>query len=862
MSKRIDILLCNHFDLTWRRCFRKPLDWQGRRWIPYARIQEFYIRRCLAMCEKDAGFRFNIESAAVLRQFLKSFPEKEAQIRELLAQGRLDLPFAGDNIIDSNLVQGESIIRNYLYGYRYLKGLGHDGGKTAYRRDSFGNSAQLPQILRGFGIDWVWALSYTEADAPLWVGLDGSRIYCEEPPAFTESGSIEKYAPCPVCRGTGSRDGLECAECEGKGIDWKEKRFCLLFPELPEKEEDYSLWTQRSEELIPPWEMLDWPEKMEEAYLGQRQEAVEVRFGTFSDLYAMHRKAVERAYEDPDTPQMSSCELNANNTGVYVSRIMLKKQCRDCEDRMFELEHLLVQAFEQGMEFPGVEMERLWEELLFLMFHDAVTGTIVDAAYEELIEAGKKLRAGIEKLFAETLGWLEKPESGIRAVFNPGLVSWQGILSVTLPKGRGPCGFTDMEGHPVSSLPWRETKEGWQTQLLLPEIRPMSQLLLREIPACKDAEPLPEKENGSFIENERFRVETDGHGIAQVLDKETGRRWGKVDGIRIHEIYLENDEGSPWTTLSSDRSRISLTEKTELSSVEKNGIYERFTFKSGPFNVNTVDGMELSWSVTLVRHCQRIDFSMDVEYWDTYNKRIRVAFPAPFSGRTLYDIPYGTLERGDYESACGKWDGACGDWPGVRFAGISSPTTGMAVINAYTPSYKTEHTKGGDVLLLSLLRSPCIPTYLHEPRSYNMRDYDGMRDTGRHVFSYALYLTQESLEESNLAAEAEAFCTRPAFCASELDLKEAVTVESGCIRLSACYPDGKGAVILRLFEYRGRGGEAIVRIPGNKKVFLCDLKEEILEELSLTGGKESGEIKIACRPFEIKTVKMVCADEV
>ena len=74
MKKRIDILLCNHFDLTWRRCFLNPLFWQGKTWIPYARIQEFYIKRCLAMCEKDETFRFNVESPAVLRTYLEKHP--------------------------------------------------------------------------------------------------------------------------------------------------------------------------------------------------------------------------------------------------------------------------------------------------------------------------------------------------------------------------------------------------------------------------------------------------------------------------------------------------------------------------------------------------------------------------------------------------------------------------------------------------------------------------------------------------------------------------------------------------------------------------------------------------------------------
>lgn len=855
MGKKIDILLCNHFDLTWRRCFLKPLYWQGKQWISYARIQEFYIKRCLAMSEKDGNFKFNVECAEVLNQFLETCPEEEVRIRELIEQGRLDLPFAGNNIVDSNLVQGESIIRNFLYGYRYLKRLGHDGGKMAYRRDSFGNSAQLPQILRGFGIDWVWALSYTEADAPVWAGLDGTRICCQEPPAFAESGSIDKYAPCPVCLGSGSRDGQECPECEGRGIDWKADRFQVNLPKLPEKMESYSLWTQRSEELIPPWEMLEWPQKMQKLCEKENQDSVRIRHITFSDLWEELQGQMRETLMNPDTPVLQSCELNPNNTGVYVSRIELKKKCREYEGRMYELEHLLVQAVGQGMAYPAKRLEKLWRKMLFLMFHDAVTGTIVDAAYEELMETGDWIARELESLWKETTGWLLKEQDGDFTVMNPGLTGWKGVLPVTLPKWKKPCSFWDMKGKVIPMLPWKKTSHGWKTKILLPEILPQTQFLLKGGPLQKECLADRTTSDAFFIENENYRVEADSNGITQILDKRTQRLFQETDGVRIHEIFLENDEGSPWTTLSADRRRMSLTDKTELTEVNKNALYEQLTFKIKSLNVNTVDGMELSWSVTLVKNAVQIDFVLDMEYWDTYNKRIRVAFPSGLQGRALYDIPYGMLERKNYESAVEKWDGACGDWPAVRWAGISSKQAGMAVINGGTPSYATERKDSGEILFLSLLRSPCIPTYLHEPRSYDMRGYDGMRDVGRHTFSYALYFCDGPLEKSDIVNTAEAFAVRPAFFSGELSLQEAPVLESDNVRISAYYPDGQGGRILRLCEYRGENGRAYLKKYGNGGVFLCNLKEEVRKELTPDEGSEV--IKIKCRPFEILTLKLV-----
>lgn len=867
MSRKIDILLCNHFDLIWRRCFLKPLEWKGRSWIPYTKIQEFYMIRCLAMCEKDKNFKFNVECAAVLRQFLKQNPEKEEKIRELLAAGRLDIPFAGDNIIDSNLVQGESIIRNFLYGFRYLNRLGHDGGKMGYRRDSFGNSAQLPQILREFGIKWVWALSYTEADAPVWEGLDKSRIACNEPPCFAESGSIEKYAPCPACRGTGSRDGLVCEACEGKGIDWKAPRFHLPFPGLLQKPEDYSLWSQRSEELIPPWEMLEWPARMTAAWKQKGQQA-DVRFATFSDLWESMRSHEEALLLEKNADLVRGCELNPNNTGVYVSRIELKKQCRACENRMFELEHLLVHAIGQGMEYSQEDHEEMWQKLLFLMFHDAVTGTIVDAAYDELMETGRKLAEQLDARREEVLNYLQVYREKTAVVYNPGLVSWRGTLPVRLPKGWKACDLLDENGKKIPHLPWRKTEDGLETLIQVDEIGPLSQLVLHMEPQETDRGETDkaadetvdsgseEKQQQASIENEYYFIEADSHGIVMILDKCSGNCLTDKNGIRVHEIYLEHDEGSPWATLSCERSREALSGRTKLVKKEKNSLYEKLIFKVDPFNVNTVDGMELSWSVTLTAKCRRIDFSMDVEYWDTYNKRIRVAFPAGFTGRALYEIPYGRLERQSYENDCSRWDGASGDWPAIHWAGISGTGRSMAVLNDGTPSYLAEHGENGDILYLSLLRSPCIPTYLHEPRSYDMRDYDGMRDMGRHTFRYGLCWYDSSLEQSDVEREGERFSVFPIFRTGMLSLTDVPKLESDCVRVAAYYPDRGQDRILRLAEYCGRGGNAILHIPEGYEAVRLSLLEEAKGEEKPVQCRKS-EMQLVCRPFEIVTLRLV-----
>lgn len=860
MEKKIDILLCNHFDLTWRRGYKKSIFWEGKEWISYAEVEKNYIDRCIEMCRKDKNFKFNIECAAVLRTYLERNPEREREICELIAEKRLDIPFAGDNIVDSNLVQGESIIRNFLYGWKYLKTLGHDGGKMAYRRDAFGNSAQLPQILLKFGMNWVWALSYSEPDAPIWQGLDGSRIFCADPPIFNDCGSIDKYAPCSTCGGYGTVEGEVCPDCEGMKINWKDSKFALKMPDPTAEWKEYSILPQRSEELIPNWDMLEWPKKLMEGAMTEASDTACARFGTFTDLWDSWKEKVESALSDPKIKKLEGCELNPNNTGVFVTRIETKKQCRECENRMYELEHFLTAAAEKGMEYPEKELGEVWNDMLFLMFHDAITGTVVDMPYDEIMETGRSALERMDILKHRALDYLAEPAGKECSVVNPGLVPWKGNLTVVL-EDENPCVFFTEMGDKLAHSKW-ERKEGkWETVLALPEIQALSSLKI-----IKSSEPVQQsKEKGSVvaensgaqIENEWYRISADAHGIVSILCKDSGRIIKEMDGIRIHEIYLENDEGSPWTTLGTDKRRMQLSDRCCLYSIEKNDAFQSLTFNIAPFNSNTVEGVELKWTVTMKKGLKRIDFKLDVEYWDTYNNRIRIAFPANQKGRALYDIPYGTVERRPYECENGLWANAVGDWPGVRWAGITDDTYGMAVINNGAPCYKTEELANGDVLLLTLLRSPCIPTYLHEPRSYDMRAFDGMRDTGSHSFEYGLYLCSGSLEDSDIVRESEAFAIQPVVICGKITMGKIPVVESGCVKLSAYYMSEQKNKILRIYEFRGIGGKAKILFPKQCRVFECNFYEQCGKEYSVEEENDKYFLELELKPFEICTLKLV-----
>src|SRR5512133_3518384 len=96
------IITNNHFDLTWRRCWLRPFQSKGQTYISYTDIETYYMLDNLALAREHAGYRFEAESAMVVRKFLERCPEKLAELQQLNHEGRFAITGGGEAIIDGN----------------------------------------------------------------------------------------------------------------------------------------------------------------------------------------------------------------------------------------------------------------------------------------------------------------------------------------------------------------------------------------------------------------------------------------------------------------------------------------------------------------------------------------------------------------------------------------------------------------------------------------------------------------------------------------------------------------------------------------------------------------------------------------
>ena len=179
MKKELCIVSHTHWDREWYLSHAKH----------NYRLVKFFDALIEAM-EKDERFRyFHLDGQIVIiEDYLAVRPEMEEKVRKFIAEGRWEIgPFY--ILQDEYLINGESSVRNALYGIQVCEKYGRPA-MVGYFPDAFGNISQVPQILRGFGMDNAFfgrGITLTAADNQVfkmprnfseitWRGADGSEV--------------------------------------------------------------------------------------------------------------------------------------------------------------------------------------------------------------------------------------------------------------------------------------------------------------------------------------------------------------------------------------------------------------------------------------------------------------------------------------------------------------------------------------------------------------------------------------------------------------------------------------------------------------------------------------------------------------
>jgi alpha-mannosidase len=381
--------------------------WDREWYFPFDRFRAMLVdmvEDLIELFDKDPAFTsytLDGQMAAVM-DYLETRPDRAETIHTLVQNRKL---FIGPWYIlnDEFLSSGESHIRNLSLGFRLGKTLG--GVMAAgYIPDQFGHIAQMPQILKGFGIEA--ALIYRgfggeagqEKSEYWWSGPDGTRVLMHHLP----------------------KDGYSAGYFGTKDNDVIIQKFDRLKKELDAR-------ATTSQRLFFNGGDHHWPDSAVTnaiAVLRKHYDA-DIRHSNFPDFLAAVRSEIGTGSTLPTLhgeTRFGYRHAFAVLGGVFSSRMYLKQLNAECETLLERiLEPLNVIAVQSGMRSKTPQIEQAWKYVLQNQDHDAICGTSVDDVHREMVvRYGKAKQIGEHvkaECFAGILPYDEREHKDERFVF-------------------------------------------------------------------------------------------------------------------------------------------------------------------------------------------------------------------------------------------------------------------------------------------------------------------------------------------------------------------------------------------------------------------------------------------------------------
>jgi len=396
MSREIVVVPHTHWDREWY----EPHDVFRLRLV-------HMVDRLIALLEREPSYRFTLDGqAAAIDDYLEMRPEQRQRVAALVARGQLSLgPFL--ILLDEFGCDGETIIRNLELGIHSSSQLGQSM-PVGYLPDMFGHAAQMPQILRGFGIVhgamWRGVPGEIQSHAFTWVSPDGSSVRCEY--LFDGYGN-----------------GLDMFALEGQ---------------LPALAPAYEERTRSWYEGNPVLAMLGTdhsapPENLVQAVEGYNALAVQpaLSIATLEEHLSRYPTTEADLAKLPKVyGEMRSHARGNLLPGVFSIRTNLKKEMGETERVLAIAERLDVMY---GSRDHRAFFDTAWYRIVESTAHDSVTGCGVDATALQVgtrIQTAGNIARGIIDTVLKDVSAAVSPD--LHIVFNPSGFERRAQMEMTL----------------------------------------------------------------------------------------------------------------------------------------------------------------------------------------------------------------------------------------------------------------------------------------------------------------------------------------------------------------------------------------------------------------------------------------------
>ena len=340
-----------HLDMAWLWPLRETRRKSART----------YVRALNAMDRLDY-YRYGTSQPQQMAWMRDRHPAIFDRMKRAVAEGRMEIQGSFWVEPDTNLPSGESLVRQALVGRRFLQeefGLSDEQLRLCWLPDTFGYNGNLPQILRGTGMDWFQTikLAWNKVnDFPHrtfhWEGIDGSSVLVHMPP----EGDYNSR---------GAADNLLAG-----------------LAKYPERALNTALLVYGSGDGG------GGPNEIHHEVIAREQDLrglPRVKYSTAGDFF--------RKLEQRDIPHTHRGELYLEtHQGTYTTQGQIKRSNRMIERTLHNVEALAVITGADSR----VELEQHWKDVLLNQFHDIIPGSSIARVNREALEDYRRIEAALE----------------------------------------------------------------------------------------------------------------------------------------------------------------------------------------------------------------------------------------------------------------------------------------------------------------------------------------------------------------------------------------------------------------------------------------------------------------------------------
>ncbi|KAI9591192.1 galactose mutarotase-like domain-containing protein [Syncephalis fuscata] len=781
-----------HIDSAWLWPFDETKRKAARSWSTQIDLMDRYPE-----------YKFVCSQAQQFSWVEKNYPKLFERIREKVKSGQF-LPLGSTWVeMDCNVPSGESLCRQFLFGQRYYESRFGKRSTIFWLPDTFGYSAQLPQIMKLSGAKYFFTqkLSWNNINkfpntTFHWAGLDGSKV-------LTHMAPGETYA----AQGTVS----ELIKSVNNNRDKAYSEASLLvfgngdggggpLPAMIER-----LRRLENIEGIPRVKM----GSAEEFYDHLEQSSKDLCTWRGELYFELHR-------------------------GTYTSQADIKRSNRTSELLMRDVElfSCLASLHVKDFVYPREKINSLWEHVLLNQFHDVLPGSSIEIVYKDAREFYKIVAdEGLILLEAALAALYPKSAAAVDdSVLVLNSLSWDRSEVATVPS----CG--QLSGD------FQIAADGKTAYVLASDIPSMGHSAFTpQLNAQMTATVT--SVNGTFVmENPYIRVTVDSRGhVISLYDKEEERET-IPEGSKANQFLIYEDQPLYWDAWDVEIYHLAKGREISSGTVSINEVGPLRASLLVEYNISpTSRGKQV---IVLNANSSRLDFENEVD-WNENRQMLKVEFPVDIhSDFATYETQFGYIQRPTHYNT--SWDYAKFEVCVHKFADLSEHGYGVTIFNDSKYGFSTF----GNVMRLTLLKAPKAP--------------DNHCDVGHHKFRFAMYPHRGTFHETNIVREAHQFNSpliarpHPKAQVESLGTKAGVRVHGAhnVVLETVKRAEDSDHVIVRLHEaYGGHGGVRIGFDFPVSSVHYCNILEDD-GGAEVKCNKDTGHYHVKLNPFEVVTLKL------